>query len=295
MSSHVAPDPFIGRRQELARLAEAIRRRESLLIWGPRDSGKTAMLTHAIASLPEKIARQCVRVCARGSLRNLLQDHVVQLYELGDPLVRAKFAAEARGPRSSVHSWARTQPSVRLRGLLYRAAREGRYCIFWDDVPVLGHAHLRVAKNLIWACKTPVSCLARGRGESEIGLGARLYWHDGLRLHLGPLPLPEAAQLLEQSIERWSLAALDLARFREEILGSSALLPGAIVRMTALAARPRYQSDGQIKTKLIRVDYLFEEAPLRLPETPDHERRPPAPRPQRGSGLETRTRGARRP
>jgi AAA ATPase domain len=261
MSPGTQSSPFLGRKQELARLAEAIRRRESLLIWGPRDSGKTAMVAEAVARLPGKIARRCIRVCVRGSLQNLLQDHVVQLYELGDPLVRARFAAEARASRS-IHAWVRKQRSVGLRGLLYRAARDVQYWIFWDDVPALGHAHLRVAKNLIWALKTPVYFLARGRSETAIGLGVRLYWHDGLRLPLGPLPLPEAKRLLEQSIDRWNLATLDLAGFREEVLRSSGLLPGAIVRMTALAARPRYQRDGQIKTKLIRVDYLIEDPPL---------------------------------
>jgi AAA ATPase domain len=275
MSDGPAAVPFLGRRQELARLAEAIRRRESLLIWGPRDSGKTAIVARAIASLPEKISRQCLRVCVRGSLRDLLRDHVVELYRLGDPLVRSRFAADARGARSSIRAWARRQPSVRLRGLLVRAARDARYWIFWDDVPALGHAHLRLAKNLIWAHKTPVYFLARGCGESEIGLGARLYWHDGLRLYLGPLPLPEAKRLLEQSMERSNLAAFDLAGFREEILDSSGLLPGAIVRMAALAAQPQYQCDGQIKTKLVRVDYLMEETPRRRREASNRERRPP--------------------
>jgi hypothetical protein len=34
---------FLGRNAEMNRLGEAIRKRESVLIWGPSDAGKTAL------------------------------------------------------------------------------------------------------------------------------------------------------------------------------------------------------------------------------------------------------------
>ncbi|MGO8817988.1 MAG: hypothetical protein ACLQVG_25365, partial [Terriglobia bacterium] len=64
-------------------------------------------------------------------------------------------------------------------------------------------------------------------------------------------------ELLENCIERFGLSRLDLTDFREEALELSKRVPGAIVKMCAMAADPRYQYGSRIKMKSVYIDYLM--------------------------------------
>jgi len=250
-----SPELWVGRSRELERLTDAIRRRRSLLVWGPPDSGKTALVERCIAMLPRARSTRCLRFHVNSCLQQLLQEHLIQLGEAGDPLIRGKFAGEASRSRS-FETWVRKQKSIRLRGLLYRATRENSYWLFWDDSPILGHAHSRVLDELVSMNKTPVYLTAEGFKEKHIGEGWHHYWHDGLRLELGPLRMPEGEELLERCIEWHRLSRFDLTDFRQEILELSGLLPGAIRKMAELAGQPGYQYGDRIKTRLVSVEYL---------------------------------------
>ena len=247
---------LIGRQAELRRLQEAIRKRESLLIWGPAGAGKTTLVAHALAGAPEEISQHCFHVSAGGTLQETLRELVRRLWEAGDTLIRKKFEADASAG-GTIGKWVKAQTSLRLRGLLYRAAGEGRYWIFLDHAAPFSFAGARLLRELIWMRKTPVFLLARGRTENEIGKAIRWYWNDRQRLELGQLSLAAARKLLEHSIEACGLSRLDLTEFRDAVLQRSGLLPGAILKMCRLAAETSYQSDRRIKTKLVYVDYLL--------------------------------------
>jgi hypothetical protein len=148
------------------------------------------------------------------------------------------------------------QSSLRLRGLLYRAAGAGEYWIFLEDLAPMSHLLTRIVKELMWNQKTPVYAIGPGWTYTELGHGAQLYWNDRQRLHVGAMPPAAAKELLEFAIRQFGLSRFDLEGFREDILHFSAMLPGAIVRMCAAAADGQYHFDGRIKTKLLHVDYL---------------------------------------
>jgi hypothetical protein len=251
-------DVWVGRRDELERLGEAVRKRQSLLIWGQCDSGKTALVSRFLASLTKERAGRCLCISMDGRVHDILREHVSRLYDARDPFVRGKFAAESTTSRS-FSTWVKKQTSVRLRGLLYRAANETPYWLFWDDSPVLGWAHTRILKELIGVRRTPVYLIAQGMKEKDIGEGWHHYWHNGLRLGVGSLRTSEAKELLDECIRCRGLSRFARTSFREQILELSGLLPGAIVKMTAMAAQSRYQFGDQIKTKLIYVDYLAQQ------------------------------------
>ncbi len=245
--------PFLGRQSELARLEEAIRKRESLLIWGARNSGKSTLTGRAISQMPERVARRCIRASGKGSPQDVLRSIAQGLAE--DPLFRAKFRADT-GYGASFSRWVNEQSSLRLRGLLYRAAGGGEYWIFLEDLAPMSHLLARIVKELMWNQKTPVYAIARGWTYIELGHAAQLYWNDRQRLHVGALPVAAVKELLEFSIRRFGLSRFDLEGFREDILEFSEMLPGAIVAMCAAAADSQYHFDGRIKTKLLHVDYL---------------------------------------
>lgn len=251
------PGVFVGRDAEVARLREAIVRRESLAIWGPADAGKTELVRRALAGLPEEIARRCVYLPMRDAPQQMLCRLLEDLQAAGDEFLTEKLRGET-GHGASFAQWVKRQTSLRLRGLLYRAAEEGEYRLLLDDVAGLSDAFARIVKELTGMRGTPVYLVARGCGEGELGRAARLYWNDDLRLHVGAMPIPAARALVEHCIRRFGLARLNLDGFREGILRSSERLPGAIVKMCARAADAEYQFGGRVETRLLRVDYMMQ-------------------------------------
>jgi hypothetical protein len=245
---------FLGRQNELVRLKEAIRKRESLLIWGVPHSGKSALLARALAEVPSKMARQCILATGNGSPQEILRSIAYGFAE--DPLFKAKFRADT-GCGASFALWVKHQTSLRLRGLLYRAASAGEYRIILEDLAPMTHTLMCIVKQLMWNHKTPIYAVARKCTYNELGHAAQLYWNDRQRLQVGELSVPAAKELLEWSIRRHRLARFDLERFREDVLEFSGVLPGAMVRMCAAAEDARYHFNGRIKTKLLHVDYLL--------------------------------------
>ena len=248
------PGVFLGRSRELARLRDAIRKRQSLLVYGVSDSGKSALLARALGELPEHITKHCVCSKGMGSPQDILRGIAYGFAE--DPLFRSRFRAES-GYGASFPHWVNQQTSLRLRGLLYRAAGAGKYWIFLENLAPMTHIFTRITKQLMINQRTPIYALAPGWTYQELGHAAQLYWNDQQRLYLGPLPIAAAAELLEWAIERFGLGQLDLEDFREDILKFSGLLPGAIVKMCRAASDTRYHFEGRIKTKLLHVDYLM--------------------------------------
>lgn len=245
---------FLGRQSELARLQEAMQKRQSVLIWGLPDAGKSTFVARAISQMPERIVRRCIRATGTGSPQDILRSIAEGFVE--DPLFKAKFRADT-GYGASFSHWVRQQSSLRLRGLLYRAAGAGEYWIFLEDLAPMTHMLVRIVKELMLNQETPIYAIAPGWTYQELGYGAQLYWNDRQRLHIGGLPAPAARELVESSIHRFGLSQFDLEGFREDILEFSGMLPGAILRMCAAASHVRYQFEGRIKTRLLHVDYLM--------------------------------------
>jgi len=251
---------WVGRKDELGALCHAIPRGESRLVWGPMDSGKTALIEKAVSQLSDRERRRCVFWTGPASGRHLLSHFVAQLFALGDPFVRKKIYADgAEGP--PLGQWLGKQTSLRLRGILFTALRQGQYRLFLDHFPAATHSMARLMKEIMYRCETPLYLIARGFSQDAIGYAWSLYWHDTLRLRVGPLSGREARDLLELCIRSCSLGSLDLTDFREEILLLSGRLPGSIVRMCELAADARYHSGDRIKAKLVHVDYLIRSDP----------------------------------
>ena len=247
---------FFDRERESHRIEEAFREKESMMISGPADIGKTALMLNVIRNLPGDLAGKCLYLAGFKDLQNLLRNLIKVLHEARSPGLRQQLKAEGV---SSVNFeiWLKTLPSARLKGILYRAAQSGDYRVILDHVPLLTHARAKIIKELFWMRDTPVYLLMRDDQEFRIAQFARFfYWSDRQCLTLGPLPEISACELLEACIKKFHLSRFDLEGFRDEVLDLSGGVPGAIVKMCALAADPRYQYGSYIKTKLIHIDYL---------------------------------------
>lgn len=260
-------EALVGRKEELRELRAAIQKRESRLVWGPMDAGKTALIRTAISQLPDQERWKCVHWTGAASGKQLLSHFVGRLYELGDHFVRKKVHADG-ATQSSLNRWLHKQTSLRLRGILFTASTQGDYRFFVDHFPPPTHNVARLMKEIMYRCETPVYLIARGMSQQEIGYAGSLYWNDSLRLHLGPLHERQGRELLELCIRAFGLNSLDLEDFREEVLRLSGLLPGSIVKMSRLAADSRYHYGDRIKIKLVHVDYLMQSTPSAMAHHP---------------------------
>jgi energy-coupling factor transporter ATP-binding protein EcfA2 len=256
MSERTKLVAWVDRVEEAKRLAEAIADGKSLLIWGPAGAGKTALVEHVLAGLPKGEASRHLYVSGWKSRQELLRALVRRMHEANDSVLSGRLASEG-ADGSRFDRWLGEQTSLRLRGLVYRATRSSRYRIFLDHPPAITQSMKRVLGELIWGSKTPVYLLAQSVGRGELGPVWSLYWNDQGRLALEPLADPAAAELLENCIAGFGLAAYASEDFRQEVLRLSNRLPRAIVGMCWLASQPGYHCEGQIKTRLVHVDYLI--------------------------------------
>jgi len=249
---------LIGRERELAILRVAIAERRSLLICGPAGAGKSTLLRHALSDVDKSVRRRCIVSEAEGAPSVIWQRLVLALAEAGDPEVLTRVENEV-GSFQHVESWARAQTSLRLRGILRRAARSREYSIFLNTAAPLADGTYRLLQEWIWSARTPVILLACGSTERELGKAAQLYWHEGLRLHLGALELASAEVLLEHEIERVHLAEFADAEFRNFVLEQSDRLPGKIELLCELASNAEYHYEGHVKLHTLAIDFLLQE------------------------------------
>lgn len=247
---------FVGRVEETKRLREAILARQSLLVFGPADAGKTALLHQTLSRLPDAVRANCIVCRSCESPRSVWRDLMRSLGEGGDPQVISRVEREC-GSSDLLERWLNHQSSLRLRGILRRAMRDGSYCVFIDAPGTIPPGAYRLVRDWMWSGRTPVFLLARCSTEQELGRIARLYWHRGLHLELGPLSPEEAETLLEHSVMRFGLTQLADAEFRDFALAQSRGLPGRIVRLCQLASQNAYQYGGHLKLHTLAVDFLI--------------------------------------
>jgi len=247
---------LIGREAEMQRLHKALHERQSQLIWGATDAGKSSLIDQALSELPAAERRKCIGWTGPTSRRQFVEHLIRELYRAGDPFVQKKLRAD-RAEEGTLIRWIREQSALRLRGVLFTAIEQSQYRFFMDHLLPVSHTLARLMKEIVCRTKTPIYLAGNGYSQAEIGNAWSLYWTDEYRIHLGPLPEAPARRLLENCIRRFHLGSLDLTGFREEVLHLSGHLPGAVVRMCELAADPHYHYRDQVKVKLIHVDYLM--------------------------------------
>jgi hypothetical protein len=171
--------------------------------------------------------------------------------------VRKKARAD-RAIDTTLNRWINEQSMSRLQGILFKAAEQGEYRFFLDDLPPASPALAHLMKEIMYRTRTPVYLTGHGYSQGEIGYAWSLYWTDEYRIRLGPLSEASARELLARCIERFGLGSLELKGFRDDVLHLSGRSPGAIVRMCELAPSRRYHYGDQVKVKLLHVDYLLQ-------------------------------------
>ncbi len=257
----------IGRENEARRLTEAVVKGETRIIFGPSGIGKTVLVQKVIRELPPELSKHCLYIGTFKDLQDLLRQLIFKLYDLKDSNLRQQLHSNGITVLSFAN-WLKSLPSPNLSGTLYRTVEQGDYRIFVDHIPPLTHPVAKIIKELFWMRKAPVYLLLHDEvSQNFYRFNHFFYLGDRERLTLQPLQSDAASALLELSIQRFGLTHLDLSAFREEVLELSKQVPGAIVKMCALAADPRYQYGSQVKVRSVYIDYLMRGRGIHMQES----------------------------
>jgi ABC-type polar amino acid transport system ATPase subunit len=73
-------DLFLGRKEELRSLLAALHERESRLVWGPSDAGKSALIRKLFSELTESERRGCI--CWKGPAGKHLKREIRTIFEV---------------------------------------------------------------------------------------------------------------------------------------------------------------------------------------------------------------------
>jgi energy-coupling factor transporter ATP-binding protein EcfA2 len=230
--------PLVGRGPEQKRIETALRNGESLLVLGPRGSGKTHLL------------RQCsLAVCG-----TVFVQYSSNLHLLLQALAKALIDAGCnRIPRGLISG---TKPtSVHLRGVLWNALEKHPARIVLDGIDSASFPVLRFLQRIYFV--RGMSIVASARDAFGLGALGHLFWDPRKTLQIKPLGDAASAELFEQAVHTYGVHAANLNEFRSRVLDAVAGNGGEIVEMCRLAARPEYlTATGRIKFELVRIDCL---------------------------------------
>jgi len=234
-----AGPPLVGLEPEQNRIETALRNGESLLLLGPRGSGKTHLL----------------RECSQAVPGTAWVQYAANLHLLLEALARALIDAGYDGTLRSVDS--RTKPtSVHLRGVLWSALEKQPARIILDGIDCASFPVLRFLRRIYFV--RGMSIVASAPDLFGLGALGRLFWDPRKTLQLKPLNDAASAELFEQAVHAYGVHASNLDEFRGRVLEAAAGIGGEIVEMCRLAARPEYlTATSRIKFELVRIDCLM--------------------------------------
>jgi hypothetical protein len=216
--------PLIGRANEMSRLRDSLRNRESLLVLGAAGSGKTALL-RAIAE-----EEQFIYLRYSKTLHPLLVD----------------LAGALLPPDAQQHT------SVHLKGLLWAALEAEPRAIAIDGIDHASFPTYRFFQRLYFV--KGVTLIATARDAISLGALGRLFWDPRATLHLDPLHPADAGRLFDRAADQFGLRDLDVEEFRHKVLDAAKGNPGQIVEMCRMASNPMYVSGRHIKFAPLRID-----------------------------------------
>jgi hypothetical protein len=240
--------PLIGLAKERARLAEALRKRQPLLLLGPAGAGKSELLQSALVDLPT--SHRAIKLPYTSNLHHLLIDLARALFESS----HRSFLRQRR-PDSDVEKWLSHQTSAHLKGMLWTSLEAEPRTIILDGIDRASFPAYRFFQRLYFV--EGMALVAAARDPVCLGALGRLFWDPRIALHLRPLNEADSSRLFDLAADRFQLRHLDIEEFREKVLDAANGIPGQIVEMCRMAANPMYLSGRYIKFAPLRIDALM--------------------------------------
>lgn len=237
--------PLIGLLSERKRVFDAVEKRESVLLLGPRGCGKTTVIRSVLGNRDDVIY-----LCYSPNLHVLLLSLTRALLH-----ERHSYFRPVLSKHSDPESWLSRQTSIHLKGVLWNALEAEPRTIILDGVDGASHPVYRFLQRVYFT--RGMALLAAARDSVALGSLGRLFWHPEKTIHFKHLTEHEAGQLFEIAADRFRLGELEIEEFRQKVLQAANGNPGQIVQMCRLAANPQYISGKHIKFAPLRIDAMM--------------------------------------
>ena len=244
MNSEAAVQIF-GRADELELLRKRIASGKSTLVYGPSGVGKTLLLQQVIPDFgyvlycPASSSPQAVCRCLAELLAKRHDATLLRLCKGGlDGLAGKSF--------------------VSLKGIVSSVLRAENYLVVLDYLnrpsPALG----ALIGEFMLSCATPVIAVARSAHMEDAGSVSPLLPDRSERLAIRNFDSETAKTFALELCGQQQLSGENLNSVLDSMVKSSEGNPGAILRMIAMANRPKYRNDDHIKWSPLYIDFLME-------------------------------------
>ncbi len=214
----------------MRRIEEAVLRGESLVVFGPAGSGKTALVQSVTAS-----TKRAVYMEHRPVLHDMLTSLATTLVHL---------------PSDKCDE----QTSVHLRGLIWRALAANPCLLMLDGIEGSSFPAYRFFQRVYHI--PGMVMIAVSRDALRLGELHRLFWDPRRTVQVAPLSDPEASTLFDLAADRFGLREFDLADFRPRVLDNAKGNPGQIVEMCRMAQHPQYHTGKHILFAPLHIDLM---------------------------------------
>ncbi len=239
---HLPDDEYvavIARSEELARLEAQVRKRKSMLVFGPEGVGKTRLLQTFAKTQPYSLYVP--------HLRNP-KDTLQALFEG----LRALKKRELRLPEST-----RSLSTPSLKGIVRRALTEFPFVLVLDHVAGPSRVVTGLIKDFSDYDQRSIIFAARSPHMEDIGALQPMCADRSERLELKNLPAPIALEFARQEAIRAGVEARNLEATLHSIVEWSGGNPGGILRMLKMARMEKYRTEDQVKAHVLHLDFLM--------------------------------------
>ena len=223
MTISAQPVNLIGRDSELETMRDHVRLGKNLAVVGPEGVGKTAMVTQAIAGLPD------VLYCA----------------DTGTPKTACECLMTVLGESLAASN------NIQRKRVVLAALRKHHCCIVFDHVPRVSPKLLSLLENLRES--HPLVVVTRSLAWNDIGHLRMILW-DFDTLELGGLRETAARRLVRAESHRLGLTVPDAQQFEHDVWRLSRGNPRALIALCEQAKRSRYVFGRRVNMRLLDLD-----------------------------------------
>jgi hypothetical protein len=227
----------VDRTEGLARLRAQARKRKSMLVFGPKDVGKTRLLLAFAQTQPFALYVPRIR-----SPRDLMLS-----------LVRTLRGLEEREIRLPASEGSLSTPS--LKGIVQRALEARPFLLVLDHLAGPSRVVTGVIKELADYGRRPIFFAARTPHMEDIGTLQPMCADRSERLEIRNFTPAIALEFAKREAARSGLRSSNLESALHSLVDWSEGNPGSILQMLKMAKAPRYRIGDQIKAHVLYLDF----------------------------------------